>query len=70
MTGAEKFACRSLLLSQSAAVLVPETTGEEEGRSSSIMETITKKRRKLDEETIKYIDASFICSSAAKFERL
>ena len=34
------------------------------------MNKITKKRRKLDEETTKYIDSSFICGSAAKVERL
>ena len=34
------------------------------------MECIAKKKRRLDKETIKYIDASFICGSAAKVERL
>ncbi len=69
ISGAEKYACRSLLVSQNTAVLVSETSEEEE-RSSSIMESIARKRRKLGEETVKYIDASFICGSAAKVERL
>ncbi len=34
------------------------------------MEKITKKHRKLDEESIKYINASFICGSVSKVERL
>ncbi len=69
MTGIEKFACKSLILSLSSADSVPETSEEEE-RNDSIMESIGKKKGNLDEAIIKYIDASFICGSAAKVERL